>query len=346
MSTAEERFIQWALRDGERQRKLLSVPRVGDLPRVVATPRLQDASVACAVWNPGGTGRLRLAYPVPARVHPPLRPGALEFHDTYLVLDDVPLLHWRENGCPSCEQLARAAADRPSDVCLATSGLHALTRDSLANDPAACVPWLTWLFTLLPVGFYLVTLKDYDPIVARLSDKATCMDESLATGLPAPFTALTRFDERASRGRVPRRLVPTQQLGIVRPGSVARARVLHRTHPGIALHLHEGAAALLDGHHRALAAAEADVAFACITVIPGGVAFPPQETGASCSAWARGAPEVVFRPARVALPLNDVPGELHEWILACALAACSSRRWEWDKKVVERWEADFEVAGG
>lgn len=346
MSTTEERFIQWARRDGERQRKLLSVPLVGDLPRVVATPRLQDASVACAIWNPAGTGRLRLAYPVPARVHPPLRPGALEFHDTYLVLDDVPLLHWRESGCPSCEQLARAAAARPSDVCLATSGLHALTRDSLANDPAACVPWLAWLFTLLPVGFYLVTLKDYDPIVARLNDAATCTDESPATGLPAPFTALTRFDERAFRDDMPRRLVPTQQLGIVRPESVARARILHRTHPGIALHLHDGAAALLDGHHRALAAAEAGVAFTCITVIPGTVAFPALKVGASCSTWADGVPEVGFRPANVVLPLDEVPEELLDWTRARALAACSSRRWEWDQQMVDRWEASFDVARG
>ncbi len=342
MSTDAQRYAAWSLRDGARQRALEEVPRVGEGPRVLATPRLRDDSVGCVVWNPRGTGRLRLACPVPARVHPPLRPGGLEFSDTYLVLDDVPLLHWRENGCPSCEQLARAAAARPSDVRSATSDLHAWTRDAFSNDPAASAPLLAWLLSLLPAGFYLVALREYAPIVARRSDATRCLAPLRESGSSVPFDALTRFDERAYLEAVPHRLLPTQRLGAPRPESVARARASHRTHPGIALHLHNATAALLDGHHRALAAAEEDVAFSCFTVIPGAAALPPLEPGARRSARAEGAPEVVFRDVDLALSSRALPEELHAWTRALALAACTSRRWERDATVVTRWEANFE----
>ncbi len=66
----------------------------------------------------------------------------------------------------------------------------------------------------------------------------------------------------------PRFLVPTQPVSSFRGNALARAEQEFEEKPGIALELPGAMAALLDGHHRALAAARAGRPFSCLTISP------------------------------------------------------------------------------
>jgi hypothetical protein len=61
-------------------------------------------------------------------------------------------------------------------------------------------------------------------------------------------------------------LTGTQGLANYSPERHQRAKETYQTHPGIAFHLDGYLSALLDGHHRALAAAEAGEPFNCVTI--------------------------------------------------------------------------------
>jgi len=319
----QARLVDWARRDTAHQRDLAAVPLRSRRIRILGA-----APGSCVVWSPAGTGRLAHAHPVPERAHPPLRPGGLGLVDTYLALDDVPLLQWRQSKCPTCEQLVRAAVARPAEIDAATAALRAITLRAL-DDPRQVVPALGWLFALLLAGFYRLTLDQYEPIVSHQRPDAA-------------FSTLTRFDalRMPAVDEPPRFLVPTQWLEVRRGDAVARAAVAHRTHPGLALHLGFGTAALLDGHHRALAAAAAGERFTCLTVSKGTVASPPPPVGSVCGP--PGPPQLHFRSAGVTLSSDQLPSELHPWLRAAA--RCSGRRWEWDTDKVDAWEAQILAA--
>lgn len=313
--------MKWARSDRRRQRELDAVSCEPAPPRLVQGLSLGSPS-GVVVWSPRGKGRLRFAHPAPPRFHPPTRRGGLSYHDTYLTLDNVPLLLWRRNDCPSCEQLVRAAVDRPEPVRRFRAGARALTRSMLAKDLGACVPALEWLFTLLPAGLYLLSLEDYAP----MTEDGRCIFGA--------FHQAERCDALSDRPSPPRCLIPTQRASAFREDAWTRARSAFRTHPGIALYLRGTASALLDGHHRALAAALHGETFACITVVPAEVSFPLPRPGEACAVVRE--PEVRFARVGATLSVQDLPEHLGPWLHA--RARCTDRRWVFRRATIERFD--------
>lgn len=331
-----DRLMEQALRSEAAQRELRALIEEQGGPRAMTVVARVDRG-SLIVWNPIGEGRLRFARPVPDRVHPPtltedplgsgrLLETGLAFHDTYLTLDDIPLLLWRRNGCPSCQQLVRAAVERPAEVRRLTSAIHDITRDLVGDDLSNCLPALEWLFALLPSGLYRVSLDDYAP---------TAGDDRCAWGA---FHAVERCDalREIFAPSPPRYLIPTQRLSAFRQEAWARARRRFRSHPGIALHLGGLASALLDGHHRALAAALERATLCCITITAASVMRPLPLPGERCAGPPR--PLVVhFSPDRVTLPSARLPEKLGAYL--DVLERCSPTRWLREESAVDELEA-------
>lgn len=315
--------VAWARGDEARRQKLSQTIEPRDHLQVLSVPALP--SEIALVWNPTGTGRLRRARFPYGPNYPSSRTGGPELLDQWIALDDVALLHWRYAACPTCEQLVRAAIQRPDEVHRLTSAVHSLTCETLDHEPARSVPALAWLFALLPAGLYTVTLDVYVPTTG--DDKPTWGAYSKLELCPA-----LREIYRHPR---PRYLVPTQRDGAFRPDAWQRAQESFQTHPGLALYLAGVASLLLDGHHRALAAAARHLEFLCITVAPARVARVLPDIGQSCTITH--APIVEVSTRNVRLEMTDLPPRLAPWLTAAA--DCSDIRWIWDHSVVEGFKS-------
>lgn len=316
-----------------------SIAASGRAQTVTEIARAPDGSLL--LWSPMGSGRLRFSRPIPDRTHPPLR-GAhpafpdqtielgLAFRDTYLTVDNTPLLLWRRNGCPTCEQLIRAAAERPSQVRRFSTLTRELTRDRIAADLSHGLPALDWLFRLLPPGIYRLSLDDYLP---------TAGNERCTFDSPEEIVPCEALREIFQPGR-PKYLIATQHPSAFRKRAWSRARARHRIHPGIALFVAGLGSALLDGHHRALSAAQEHSTFACLTVAEVDIYYPMPPPGAT---WPRsGGPLHIKSPPDGFLLTED---KLHPIVrpFLDALRRCSSFRWIREPSIADEIERRLTV---
>lgn len=190
---------------------------------------------------------------------------------TSLMLRGTPLLSWKDPGCPTCAGLLAAGWG------LAEAGAPELeaVRETLNGGFARlddAVPALAPLLGLLEPGVYVVADGEAYPADGGGRFFWDVPDEWMA--VPATEqTGLTDDDyEYVYPGSAPVFLYPSQRRSRFDPEREAyyEARFQRNGPPprGIALCVQEGLSILLDGHHKAAAAARLRRTLPCLTVIP------------------------------------------------------------------------------
>ncbi|WP_298016989.1 hypothetical protein [uncultured Dysosmobacter sp.] len=190
---------------------------------------------------------------------------------TSLMLRGTPLLSWKDPGCPTCAGLLAAGwglaeADAPELEAVRETLNSGFTRLEDA------VPALAPLLGLLEPGLYVVADGEAYPADGGGRFFWDAPDEWMAA--PATEqTGLTDDDyEYEYPGSAPVFLYPSQRRSRFDPDREAYYEErFQRDGPlprGIALYVQEGLSILLDGHHKAAAAARLRRALPCLTVIP------------------------------------------------------------------------------
>jgi hypothetical protein len=172
-------------------------------------------------------------------------------------LDDIPLVRWHSTECPTCEQILMPIAPSRHELTEMAASVNSVTRSSLESESRDWVSALAPVLKLLGSGFYLLTPDHYYPTDGEGRLFWTAGYES--------------HDCRALRSHwdtadTPTFLIGTQPAGCFSTVRFQSARTSYETRPGIALHLFGRLSALLDGHHRALAAAATRDTFLCVTI--------------------------------------------------------------------------------
>lgn len=188
-----------------------------------------------------------------------------------LTLRGAPLLSWAPSGCPTCESLLAAGwgLDRAEGPEL--DALRAALNGGFPRLEAA-LPALTPLLALLPTGCYVLADGDACPADGggRFFWDVPDQPESYAATAPVELTdedyAFT-FVEGA-----PVFLYPSQRRSRFDPDRAAyyEERLQQEGPPprGLALHVQGWLSLLLDGHHKATAAARLGRTLPCLTVLP------------------------------------------------------------------------------
>lgn len=210
------------------------------------------------VENRSGTGKLRAIYSRHATgdPHDPFDDRAS--FDNLLLLDETPLIRWHCTECPTCEQLLVPIAQSRSELTDWAERINSVTRDALISESSEWIPAISPVLNLLPPGYHLVAADEYYPTdgegrlfwtAAGESHDCCALRQHFFHGPDAPVF-----------------LLGTQPPACFSASRYRAARESYQSRPGIALHMTGRMSALLDGHHRALAAAAAGETFTCITI--------------------------------------------------------------------------------
>jgi hypothetical protein len=224
---------------------------------------------AALVWMLNGTGRLREE----SRPLPEPHVDRL-FFQSALMLDGKDLIRWRCSECPTCPFLLEATGLSPEEVTASDAAINSWTMEKLSSArPRRWVKDYLPLLSLCNPGFYWVTVTRHFPT----DGNGRFFWSEIPPNHPQD---LLQFKWGAKR-EDPAFLLPTQRTAAFNSPSWERARQTHQSHPGVALFLGGYGSALLDGHHRATAAATEGLSFPCVTFIPERsigqqkVVFPP-----------------------------------------------------------------------
>jgi hypothetical protein len=203
------------------------------------------------VASPGGTGRLRIDCG-PFGVTPPGYRDS-RHREEVLVLDDQPLIRVQGTECPTCPRLLQAGLGMAASRDLAR--LMDITVDSWELDPFECARRLEPILQLLPPANYRISLEDHAPTDGE--------GHLFWRTSPQPEDSMAlRWISDAE----PCFLTATQSTTKFNPAAWERAKQTFRTHPLLALELGGGMSAVLDGHHRALAVANAGALMPALVV--------------------------------------------------------------------------------
>jgi hypothetical protein len=177
-----------------------------------------------------------------------------------LALDGTPLVVWQGSECPTCPHLLKAAGLSDAEIVAGDLAINQWTIKAMAAaSPEEWAEAYIPILSLLGRGSYWLTVVPHFPTYGNgrfFWSSQTCDSASHV------------LDERPFGRAEPGFLLPTQQTSTYMVSSWKRAKKSFRTHPGIAYYLDGGyASALLDGHHRATAAAVCGVAFPCVTMM-------------------------------------------------------------------------------
>lgn len=199
------------------------------------------------------------------------QPKAYPYRWSTLTLRGVPLLSLENHGCPTCEDLLATGwglsqADGPE-----LEEIREVLNGGFASLEEA-VPALSPLLGLLKPGLYVLAEGDCFPTDGGGRFFWDVPDDWTA----APATAqigLTDDDyEYEYPAAAPVFLYPTQRRSRFDPARVdyyqERFRSGGELPHALALHVEEGVSALLDGHHKAAAAALLRRPAPCITIFP------------------------------------------------------------------------------
>ena len=126
-----------------------------------------------------------------------------------------------------------------------------------ASKPREWVKAYLPLLSLCEPGFYWLFVKDHFPT----DGSGRFFWSEIPPDNPQDLLAF----KWGAESEDPAFLLPTQQTSSFREANWELARQTHETHPGVALFLSGYGSALLDGHHRATAAAVAGKSFPCVT---------------------------------------------------------------------------------
>lgn len=219
-------------------------------PRIIYSISEQDYPPygSLLVLNANGTGRLQMA--ISKDVSPPAG-----LYDGWLLLDGIPLVHWQQPDCPTCENLLLPCEGSPTEHAIWAERINGLTiSDFEVGDGFGWTKCLAPVLGLLPSGIFQISVDNYYPT----DGQGNLFWQSPSQGWT---TAMSYHWSVNGNGDFPAFLIATQSTRCFRPASFAAARKTFRQHPGLAYYLSGRLSALLDGHHRALAAAELGAPF-------------------------------------------------------------------------------------
>ena len=197
-----------------------------------------------------------------------------ELVDRFVMLHDMPLAFWQATDCGTCAKLIQAGFDGAEEVSRQVQLIQSLTIDVLQQPASTWIDRLMGILELFPRGFYYLTLLDYSPTdgngnffwdVFQVERTWYALTQGRMPNetYPDPY-----------QNRPPCFLAPSQSPTNFSYESLNRAKDSYNTHPGLALELRQQGALLLDGHHRATAAALAGKPFACLTIVSMGEFSP------------------------------------------------------------------------
>jgi hypothetical protein len=177
----------------------------------------------------------------------------------YLSINSIPLSGYYLH-CETCGQLLRAG-NYPSDQFhIYLKKIRSLSLEAIAQNQSNWVDDFCPFLNLLEPGFYFLALTPYYPTDGEgrffwdsfhtLKNSHALQWESVA--IPPAV--------------VPQFLLPTQSTRAFNQKRYDKAHSWPGNYPGIAYHIHGSVSALLDGHHRATAAAKNGNSFYCITI--------------------------------------------------------------------------------
>jgi hypothetical protein len=200
---------------------------------------------SCFIFSGGGQGRIRMVSE---------RNTMNDDYIGWLTVNGVPILSWRmENGCPTCEQILQSG-NNAFDTQTALRQIHGVDDEYLADNP----DWYEAYYPLLGLfdpGIYFMSVNEYYPTDGEgnlfwgsYEQPRTAAAVTFGSSPHPCFLIATQVSEKYSRDRH------------------ERGKETFKTSPGIAYHLDGYLSVLLDGHHRALAAAEASEPFICVTI--------------------------------------------------------------------------------
>ena len=177
---------------------------------------------------------------------------------SWLTLEDK-LLYGMYMDCPTCSQLLKAG-NYPSDKHqVYLQKIRDLGIEEIKKSP---VNWLSDFYPflhLLEPGLYFIALTPYYPVDGEghfFWDAFPALENShaLQWAVKDPFVEIPHF------------LIPTQSADAFDPVRFENAFQWLGKRPGVAYHISGPVSALLDGHHRATAAAKQGISFDCITI--------------------------------------------------------------------------------
>lgn len=188
-----------------------------------------------------------------------------------LTLRGTPLLSRKDPGCPTCAGLLAAGWGLDEANCPELEAIRETLNGGFSYLKDA-IPALTPLLGLLPAGLYV--LADGDAYPADGGGRFFWDVPDEWTEAPATGRMYLADDdyEYEYPDSAPVFLYPSQRRSRYDPERAAyyMERFQQKGPPprGIALHVQEGLSVLLDGHHKACAAARLGQALPCLTVIP------------------------------------------------------------------------------
>lgn len=215
---------------------------------------------AALVWLLNGSGRLCTDY------RRPLPEPYVErlFFQSALMLEGDDLIRWRRSECPTCPHLLEAAGLSPQEVVAADAAINSWTLDAMrAAQPSEWTEAYLPLLSLCEPGFYWLFVKDLFPT----DGSGRFFWSEIPPDNPQDLLAF----KWGAESEDPAFLLPTQQTSSFRVANWELAKQTHVTHPGVALFLSGYGSALLDGHHRATAAAVDGRSFPSVTFKPDSV---------------------------------------------------------------------------
>ena len=213
-----------------------------------------------------GTGVLRWENGGPAK-----QPTVYDDRLLWLTLRGTPLLAMQSPGCPTCESLLATGWGMDMADCPELEAVRETLNGGFARLEDAVTP-LAPLLGLLPAGAYVLADTEVYP-----ADGAGRFFWDVPDGLtPCPATAAVELVDEdydfAWPDSAPVFVYPTQRRSRFDPERADfYTRRLREDGPpprGLALHVGEGMSVLLDGHHKAAAAALLGRTLPCLTVFP------------------------------------------------------------------------------
>ncbi|MFT3880432.1 MAG: hypothetical protein QM703_12315 [Gemmatales bacterium] len=223
-------------------------------------------------WNGAGKGVLRKVEVRTGRVW-----NNQELVDCFIALHDKPFVFWQASGCSTCTKLIQAGCEGAEDVTQLVQLVESLIIDVFQQPAKLWIDRLLPILELLPVGYYYITLLDYYPTDGHGNFFWDAF-QTMRCWNPYDWEFLKTLQQMEIPQQCdesdisipddppPCYLVPSQHPSCFSFDSLGHAKERFAMHPGLALKLLDTASLLLDGHHRATAAALAGQTFSCLTI--------------------------------------------------------------------------------
>ena len=267
-------------------------------------------------------------------------PGPEWSRNRVLFLGDTPLLSRQETECPTCADLLAVGWGSDTADCRELSAVREVLNGGFSHLEDA-IQALTPLLALLPTGLYVIADGDAYPTDGGGRFFWDVPDGWTTVEATAPAFLNDSDFELVYTELPPVFLYPSQQRSRFDPDRAAYyGQRLQQNGPpprGLALHCAGGVSLLLDGHHKAAAAARLGRMLPCLTVIP--FTNYTMKPGRLPGRWQRD--RACFGP--FAIPVETIPAK---WRPEPGKWSDSTGDRTWVGRLADReWPAEYRAAG-